>query len=207
MDIEFHHIETSIPRMDQNCEDNAIPVCYRCHADLERSKSSSARGSSYNVAEIKARRDQVYEEHTRHLVPPINYFPFSPPDETDRIRRFQLVCFHMNNPVGGLPVEVLLNVSLFLGSQFYGQPVRHYSGDILWFANPGITLRGSFDLANSQSLDVSPLYSGRPVESMRRGRVRLTIDAMVFDVLGYPHERLPMDWYYDWSQMTWILDP
>src|SRR5438876_5190374 len=69
LDIELDHIDPSLETPALNGTDNAIPVCYLCHAKLEFSRAGSPRGSKFSISEIKARRDQIYEEKTRHLVP------------------------------------------------------------------------------------------------------------------------------------------
>ena len=145
LDIEMHHIEDDLPSALLNDEDNALPVCYRCHADLERSKHKSPRGSSYVPEEIKARRQQVYEDQTRHLVPALVYQPSVHPNLPTKTRRFQKVMFQLHNPHGGLPVQVETVVKIYVGGRFYGQPIRHYSGERRWHCNPGISMQGNFE--------------------------------------------------------------
>jgi len=69
LDIELHHINPNLDLPDLNNIDNAIPVCYECHSKLEFSRLNSPRGSKYSPQEIKDRRNQIYEEKTRNLVP------------------------------------------------------------------------------------------------------------------------------------------
>src|SRR5579864_329379 len=72
VNIEVHHID---PQEQGGSDDidNAIPLCFECHAFVQHYNDSHPRGNKYKPEELKARRDQVYEECTRHLVPPVHY--------------------------------------------------------------------------------------------------------------------------------------
>lgn len=69
INIEVHHI---IPEnQGGNSElDNAIPLCFECHSNVGNYNVQHPRGTKYKPDELKARREQIYEEYTRHLVPP-----------------------------------------------------------------------------------------------------------------------------------------
>ena len=67
-DIEIAHIG----QPEDNDIENAIPLCYDCHAKIGRYNVEHPRGNKYKPDELKARRDQIYEHYTRHLVPPLN---------------------------------------------------------------------------------------------------------------------------------------
>ena len=68
-DIEIAHIDSKGPAEI----DNAIPLCYDCHAKTGRYDPKHPRGNKHRPEELKARREQVYEQHTRALVPPLDY--------------------------------------------------------------------------------------------------------------------------------------
>ena len=72
VNIEVHHI---IPEASggSNDIDNALPLCFNCHSEVSRYNTEQPMGTKYKPEELKARREQVYEEFTRHLVPPIHY--------------------------------------------------------------------------------------------------------------------------------------
>ena len=67
LDIELAHIGNP----EDNDIDNAIPVCYDCHAEMGMYNERHPRGTKLRPEEIKARREQIYERHTRHYVAPI----------------------------------------------------------------------------------------------------------------------------------------
>jgi hypothetical protein len=70
LDIELDHIDPSFETPALNDTDNAIPVCYLCHAKLEFSRAGSPRGSKFSIAEIKARRDQIGSFRQACVQPP-----------------------------------------------------------------------------------------------------------------------------------------
>src|SRR5258706_8287563 len=71
MNIEVHHL---VPEADGGGDDidNAMPLCFDCHSDVNRYNNEHPRGTKYKIDELRNRREQVYEEFTRHLVPPID---------------------------------------------------------------------------------------------------------------------------------------
>ena len=200
LDIELHHLDESLPLPDLNKIDNAIPVCYYCHADLERSKSGSPRGSKYVIAELKARREQIYEEHTRHLVPVLNYGPVNGTNV-----RFPKVPFHINNTNGGLCVQVSCTVEILVNGKFYGTPVRHYSGKKLWACNPGLIVTGNFSLVDPRLLVLNAKYKGPAPDAPSAKDVRIRAHMTIIDAYGRGHDRLPVEWYYRGG--SWVFDP
>lgn len=66
IDIEVAHIEQKKDDLD-----NAIPLCYDCHAAIGRYNDGHPRGLKYRFDELKARRDQIYEKYTGHFVSPL----------------------------------------------------------------------------------------------------------------------------------------
>ena len=50
-----------------------FPFALIAMARLEVTNPDHPVGTAYKVKEIKARRDQLYESYTRHLVPPIHF--------------------------------------------------------------------------------------------------------------------------------------
>src|SRR5258706_10434908 len=70
--IELHHIVPKAKGGDDT-EDNAIPLCFDCHARVGHYDATQPKGTRYRPEELKRRRDQIYDEFTRHLVPPLDY--------------------------------------------------------------------------------------------------------------------------------------
>lgn len=111
-DIEVAHIDQKLPREKLNAIDNAIPLCYDCHVKVGHYNTEHPRGNKYRPNELKRRREQVYEEFTRHLVPPIDF------QITQRLlngaqRKFPDVGFEISNLGTGLSVKVYLSVDIY----------------------------------------------------------------------------------------------
>jgi hypothetical protein len=72
--IEIHHIEQD-GKTDEELSniDNAIPLCFDCHGKIKSYNPKHRVGTSYRLEEIKARRNQIYDKYTRHLVPLVHF--------------------------------------------------------------------------------------------------------------------------------------
>ena len=66
--IEIAHLDPKRSDID-----NAIPLCFDCHAAIGHYSEGHPRGRKYSITELSARRDQIYEQYTRHLIPPVHY--------------------------------------------------------------------------------------------------------------------------------------
>lgn len=58
--IEVHHI---LPKAKGggDTEDNAIPLCFHCHAEVERYNPQHPKGNNYSAKELKLIRDNFYK--------------------------------------------------------------------------------------------------------------------------------------------------
>jgi hypothetical protein len=59
--IEVHHILQRSEGGDDSF-DNAIPVCFNCHADMRSYDHRHPKGTKYTPSELKAHRDRWYEK-------------------------------------------------------------------------------------------------------------------------------------------------
>lgn len=99
--IEVAHIDPKSSNLD-----NAIPLCFDCHAAIGHYNRQHPRGRKYSGRELKARREQVYEQHTRHLVPPVMYLL------KQEGRTLPDVGFHISNFGNTYPVKARVQVTL-----------------------------------------------------------------------------------------------
>lgn len=59
--IEVHHIHFSGEKGDDSFE-NALPLCFDCHADMRSYDYNHPKGTKYSESELKRHRDRWYEK-------------------------------------------------------------------------------------------------------------------------------------------------
>ena len=192
-DIEIAHI---VPKGKEGANDldNAIPLCYDCHSEIGKYNREHPRGNKYQPKELKARREQIYEEQTRHLVPPVSYGVTQLlPD--GRKRQFPDVGFYLRHFGDSLPVKVKVILDILLAGQSLGHPDAEYYGGVkLWHLNPRSGHMGHFKI---------------PQEAVDRKTERLDVKATVsiLDQYGREHKLLPVGWVYMREGNDWYFEP
>ncbi len=194
LDIEVAHIDTKA----ENIQDNAIPVCYKHHADLGRYIDSHPRGNKYRIQEIKKRRDQIYERYTSHLVPGL--LPVIHPTSAEKGIHLPKVVFTVT-PVGRfIPVKARIIVKTFLGGKNLGEigsKKPYYDGGIIWHLNPGLTFVGNFNI---------PKACAKSQEDLQ-----IELDITIIDPYEREHNLLPVCFTYnrkgDPNDGYWFLEP
>ena len=192
LDIQVAHIDSN----GANIQDNAIPVCFKCHADLGRYVDKHPLGTKYGIAELKKRRDQIYERYTSNLVPGI--LAVFHPVFGEKSNQLPDVGFTIT-PVGRfIPVKARITVRAFLGGNDLGvidefSEKPYYSGKIIWNLNPGLTFRGHFYL---------------PTDCVeKKESLQLELKVTVIDPYEREHELLPVCFTYDRTGEYWFLEP
>ena len=177
-----------------NAIDNAIPLCYECHAKVGHYNIEEPRGNKYSPNELKRRREQVYEEFTRHLVPPIDF------QITQRLlngaqRKFPDVGFEISNLGRGLPVKVYLSVDIYKNSRKVHNPGGHYAKKIPWKMNPGMRVQGHFVIPEKVLENTSRISA-------------IVNDIEIVDEYERPHKLFPMEWVYEIDKgADWWYNP
>ena len=191
INIEVHHL---IPQEQNGGDDidNAIPLCFECHGSVQHYNSKHSIGTKYKVDELKKRRDQVYEEFTRHLVPPVHY------EITQALangfRRLPDVGFIVANLGAALPVRLRVLIDVLMKGLSCGPPDGvHYSGKQLWNLNPQSSVSGHFQLPRQQE---SP-----------GDRLEVKVDVTIVDMYDREHRNLPVSWVYMPAQNAWYFEP
>lgn len=181
--IEVAHLD---PKSSDS--DNAIPLCFDCHAALGHYNREHPRGRKYGIPELKARRNQVYEEHTRHLVPSVHY------ELQQGTRALPDVGFRISNLGDTYPVRAQIRVTLAQGDGVLGSPATdHYNGTHLWNLNPGFGVDGHFKV---------------PAELGPADPLRARLDVTLIDIYERPHALLPVGYTLDLNPGSdWILEP
>ncbi len=179
VNIEVNHI---VPEADGGPSDldNAIPVCMDCHSNIGYYNNSHPKGNKYKVEELKTRREQVYEEFTRHLVPPIHYTITNILGPKKK-RKFPDVGFELSHFGDSLPVKIKSVVDVFTDKGKAIQLSGHYGGETLWNLNPRFSCSGHFDL---------------PEAVRKQDRIRLRVSVTIVDQYDREHSHLPLHWIY-----------
>ena len=194
--IVIHHLEQE----GENLSDihNAIPLCLDCHGKIKSYNTKHSVGTAYKIKEIKARREQIYEKYTRHLVPPILYRVTQIVNNNPQLprRRLPNVGFCLSNLGDHLPVKVKVEAKTILGKDDLGLikgRYGYYSGKSLWNLNPRITIFGNFGIPK------------KCVDSTED--LKIEVRVTVIDQYEREHRHLPQCWTYVRKDNYWFLEP
>lgn len=189
--IEVHHI---IPKEKGGLDeiDNAIPLCFECHSWVQHYNDRHPRGNKYKADELKARREQVYEAFTRHLVPPIHYY-ITQTIPGNKKRELPDVGFNISNLGDSLPVKARVKISFVIPNQKISLGGDYYSGERSWHLNPRHTISGHFSLPDSFKN-----YSEQ---------ITLKVNVSIEDQYERVHHHLPVGYTYKASINDWFLEP
>lgn len=168
--------------------DNAIPLCFDCHAAIGHYNRQHPRGRKYGISELRARREQVYEQHTRHLLPPVLY------ELKQGTRKLPDIGFQITNLGNTYPVRASILVTLAQGSRVFTPYSSQYSGKALWNLNPGFGVNGHFDISSFQFNHQEPL--------------RARVDVSLVDIYERAHKLLPIGFVHNLGpDNDWYLEP
>lgn len=187
-DIEVAHIDQKL-KAGLNKIDNAIPLCYDCHARVGRYNREHPRGNKFSSQELKARREQVYEEFTRHLRPPVSFKV----TQNNPLRTLPDIGFEVVNYSDYLSIGLKATVEVFLGGKSLGLLPRHYSGTFIWNLNPRVVV-GGHALAPNECAESTEL-------------LEVKINLVIIDQFERNHELLPFGYVYLREQKDWYFEP
>lgn len=195
--IIIHHIEQEGENLSDI--DNAIPLCFDCHGKINSYNPKHSVGTSFRTKEIKARRDQVYENFTRHLVPPIHFEITQSIRGNYKIppRKFPNVGFNIShNGINFLPVNALVEIRHILDEKDLGvmkDTTGYYSGKTEWNLNPTTIFFGNFTVPKECADSTLDL--------------KIEVRVTVIDQYRRPHRYLPHAWTYVRKDNYWFLEP
>lgn len=184
--IQVHHI---VPQADGggDDEDNAMPLCFDCHGKVHLASHSG--GTMFKTNELKKRRNQVYDECTRHLVPILRYHVHQ--------TNLQLpwVGFTLSHDGNAPSVKAIVKLDTYVNGQSADNPNAYglYRGQLLWHLNPGEGVNGLFEISQ---------------EALQEGAfVRVGVNITIFDAYDRPHKLLPVAYGLLPDRKGWFLDP
>lgn len=178
---------------------NAIPLCFDCHGKIKSYNPKHPVGTSYKIEEIKARRNQIYEKYTRHLVPPIHFEVTQVIRDNISLglRKFRDVGFNLShNGVVFLPVRVRVEAKVILGGKdlgFIEGTKGYYNGETVWHLNPTSKIYGHFNVQKKCAESKEDL--------------KIEVRVTVIDEYGREHRHLPQCWTYMREKNYWYLEP
>lgn len=183
--IEVHHI---IPEAEGggNDWDNAIPLCYDCHGIVGHYNKNHPKGNKIKEEELKLRRNQVFDEFTRHLIPLIHY------KITEKGRDFPDVGFILQHMGNALPVKVKIILEIVKDADLIKFSSGHYSGDKLWNMNPHFSVTGHFSI---------------PKKYENNDPLKIKISAWIIDQYKREHPYLPFEYVYVKETKCWSVEP
>lgn len=188
--IEVHHIDPN----GGDDEDNAIPLCFDCHGKVSHYDPRQPIGTKFKSDELKTRRNQVYDDFTRHLVPALKYGLVQHLGG-NRFRELPDVGLNVLHLGDAPPVQAEIRVDTYVNGTLENHPNLDplYSGRLRWNLNPKEGVRGHFPL---------------PLSACREGAdVRVGTHIVVYDCYGRRHDLLPLTHVYNPAIRAWWLDP
>ena len=158
---------------------NAIPLCFDCHGRVGQYNPKHPKGTKYKKEELKARRDQIYDQYTSNRVPPILPQILLHPDG------LPTVGFRITNHSNYLSAKAKIIATVFLGGRQLGvvdDKHGYYCGITPWHLNPRTRVDGNFSI---------------PIECKRSNEtLRIQLDVTVIDVYERHHEQLSQCFTY-----------
>jgi hypothetical protein len=189
--IIIHHIDGNPANNDL---DNLIPVCFDCHGELERYNPQHPVGTKYRHLEIKARREQIFEQYT---------LPYLRQIEINISRliygsRQQRKLGDTSCTVRTLSQDIAVKLRLEIIPYHNGQRMEAdlgalYSGRALWNLNPTQLVAGHFFVPISE--DAVPFH------------FRIEAHWSIVDVLEREHRMLPFSYVLSDPEKDWYFDP
>jgi hypothetical protein len=187
--IEVHHIIPEGTEGGTDDEDNAIPLCFECHGRVSQYDASQPIGTKFKPEELKKRREQVYEEFTKKLVPALSYKVL----QGGRILPdvgFQIL--HLGDTP---PIQVLVTLDTYINGSLDNTETTDslYRGGIKWNLNPKEGVNGHFPISEAARENDAD--------------VRVGVRLVIYDCYERPHRLLPVTYVYERKDNEWWLDP
>lgn len=192
-DIEISHIDPE----GGNDIDNAIPLCFDCHARIGRYNEKHPRGTKYRPKELKKLREQTYEKYTRHLVPPMHFeiTQIIRKNLSLPLRKFPNVGFNIS--VGeSPPVRAKVEVKIIHDGRNLGiikHKTGYYTGETVWNLKPNTTVFGNFSVPKKYADSTKDL--------------KLEVRVTLIDQYDREHKYPPQCWTYVRKHNYWFLEP
>jgi hypothetical protein len=140
---------------------------------------------------LKARREQVYEEFTRHLIPPVYCDITNILSPTEK-RQFPDAGFNLIHYGDSLPVNVKTILEIIREGHPSLKLTGHYGGESFWNLNPRFRHAGHFTLPE--------VVYDEPL-------IRVRVSVTVIDQYDREHKLLPVQFIYLKEGDYWFFEP
>lgn len=194
--IVIHHIQQEGSDEELSDIDNAIPLCFECHGKIKSYNLAHRVGTSYRIAEIKSRRNQIYDKFTRHLVPIVTFSINQGAPNKPELSTFPTVITYVTHSSLSLPVRAKVEVKHVLDGKDLGvmkDDSGYYSGETIWHLNPAVKFHGNFTI-------LKECQDGK-------GALKLEARLTIIDEYERPHLMLPQAWTYVRESHYWFMEP
>lgn len=196
IDIEVAHINPE----GGNDIDNAIPVCYDCHAKISMYNLGHPRGTKFKPKELIPRREQIYDKYTRHLIVPVPYIITNRinPYTDKRIREYPDITFNITNISDYLPIKLVIILRGVLNGRNIDLQLSkgHYTGDKIWSLNPKDSVNGHFVIRNKRLVNLKDTDV-----------LEIKAKIKLIDILNREHKFLENGYVYNKKAGYWYFEP
>lgn len=199
INIEFAHIDQE----GGNNIDNAIPVCYECHALISIYNEKHPVGNKFRHKELKSRREQIYDKYTRHVVAPIQYIissDINPYVLNSGKREYPCATFNLINLSDYLHTKLIIKLKGKLNNKHIDLDLDegrgHYTGKKIWNLNPRNSVNGNFEIKNKKLLSFKD-----------NDFFEVIVSLTLVDIWDRHHTMLENGYVYDHKQDLWYFEP
>jgi hypothetical protein len=183
--IEIAHI---VQDSGDNTLENAMPLCFDCHAVIGHYNKEHPRGKMYSAEELKALRDQIYDKYTAHLLSKVQCSLFQ--RDVFELPKVGCAISHLGETY---PLKAKVDIDIYYGGKKY-KPITagHHNGRYLWNLNPGFTISGHFEI---------PFQADPKKENPLMAKVSICL----VDIYEREHNLLPVGFIHDGDD--WYVEP
>jgi len=159
------------------------------------------RGSKFRTEELKARREQIYEKYTRHLVPPLQYVITNytnPSDVSLEKRTYPDITFRITNMSDYLPIKLFITLKGVLNGKNANLNLADglYKGEKVWSLNPRNIVNGHFKIRNKNIVTLK-----------KTDRLEIKVKIKLIDIWSREHNLLENGYVYNQKGDYWYFEP
>jgi hypothetical protein len=155
------------------------------------------RGNKYKPEELKARREQIYEEHTTRVIPPVHFW-LEQVKADGSPHQLPFVGFRLQHYGTSLPAKLRVEMKVIISDNDLGiinDPSGYYDGRTVWNLNPHVLFWGGTSISAEQFARVAT------------EELKIEVRVTLIDQFGRPHRLLPQCYRWVEDGRFWNLEP